>query len=62
MYCPEHGTVVHCPECLDTITDEEIEYIASEMSQQDWNDLRFKEVYRKAFIDGCRYFRNNYGA
>lgn len=37
-------------------TIEEIEHIACEMSQQDWNDLRFSDVYYKAFIDGAKYF------
>ena len=37
-------------------TLEDIEHIASEMCQQDWNDLRFQEVYRKAFIEGAKWF------
>ena len=56
MYCDEHGTLDYCPEC-SKVSDEEIEQIAEEMSQQDWSDLRFKEVYRKAFIEGAKYFR-----
>ena len=56
MYCDEHGTLDYCPEC-SKVSDEEIEHIAEEMSQQDWSDLRFKEVYRKAFIEGAKYFR-----
>lgn len=34
---------------------EDLEHVASESSQQDWNDIRFAEVYRKAFIEGGRY-------
>ena len=56
MYCDEHGTLDYCPECSKA-SDEEIEHVAEEMSQQDWSDLRFKEVYIKAFIDGAKYFR-----
>ena len=35
---------------------EEIEHIAGEMSQQDWNDLRFQDVYYEAFIEGAKFF------
>lgn len=34
---------------------EDLEHVASESSQQDWSDIRFAEVYRKAFIEGGRY-------
>lgn len=40
--------------------DLDIEHIACEESQQDWNDLRFKEIYRKAFIDGAKYAEEEY--
>lgn len=33
----------------------DLEHVASEECQQDWADFRFKDVYRKAFIDGGRH-------
>lgn len=31
---------------------EELKHLASEESQQDWNRLEYRDIYRKAFIDG----------
>ena len=39
-------------------TKSEIEHIAAEMCQQDWNDLRFQDVYYRAFIEGASYFNS----
>lgn len=41
-----------------SVTDEEIEHVACEESQQDWNDLRYKNVYKSAFIDGAKWMRD----
>lgn len=41
-------------------THEELEHIACEMSQQDWNDLRFADVYYKAFVEGGKWFMRSY--
>lgn len=41
-------------------TYEELEHIASEMSQQDWSDLRFADVYYDAFVAGGKWFMRSY--
>lgn len=41
-------------------TYEELEHIACEMSQQDWNDLRFADVYYKAFVEGGKWFMRSH--
>ena len=37
------------------VSVEELEHVAQECSQQDWNDLRFRNVYLNGFIDGATY-------
>jgi len=37
------------------LTKQEVEHVACEESQQDWNRLEYKEIYRKAFIDGANF-------
>lgn len=37
------------------VSVEELEHVAQECSQQDWNDLRFRDVYLNGFIDGATY-------
>lgn len=41
-------------------TYEELEHIACEMSQQDWSDLRFADVYYDAFVAGGKWFIHQY--
>ena len=36
-------------------SDDQINFVAGEESQKDWNDLRYKEVYEEGFIDGARW-------
>lgn len=36
----------------------DIEHIACEESQQDWSRLEYKDIYRKAFIDGAKYVKS----
>ena len=40
---------------MPDLTKDEIEHVACECSQQDWNRLEYKEIYRKAFIDGANF-------
>ena len=35
--------------------EEDLDHIASEESQKDWNNLAFGRVYEKAFKDGANY-------
>jgi hypothetical protein len=37
------------------VSDAEIEQVAADESQQDWNDLRYAAIYREAFIDGAKW-------
>ena len=39
--------------------DSDIDQVACDEMQQDWNDLRFREVYRQAFVDGATWMRQN---
>ncbi len=39
-------------------TDEEINQVACDEMQQDWNDIRFQKVYKDGFIDGATWYRN----
>ena len=38
-----------------SLSKEELEHVACELSQQDWSRLEYKEIYRKAFIDGANF-------
>ena len=42
-------------------TDCEIERIASEEAQQDWDCLRYAKIYKTAFIDGAKWMRDEAG-
>jgi DNA repair exonuclease SbcCD ATPase subunit len=33
----------------------DLNHVASEECQQDWNDIRYRDIYRQAFIDGGEY-------
>jgi len=39
------------------VTDNEIDQVACDEMQQDWNDLRFQKVYKEGFIDGAKWIR-----
>jgi hypothetical protein len=39
----------------DNILLSEIEQVAADECQQDWNDHRFAAIYREAFIDGAKW-------
>lgn len=47
-------------ETKQVITDEEIEQIASDEMQQDWNDLKFENVYRTGFVDGAKMVKRRH--
>ena len=40
------------------ISKYEIEQVAEDECQQDWNRLEYKEVYRNGFIDGAEWINN----
>jgi hypothetical protein len=50
-------SVTRCCETLPSL--KELEFIASEESQQDWNDLRFKQVYKDGFNSCAMYIHNS---
>lgn len=37
--------------------NKEIDFIAIEESQQDWNDIRHQKVFVDAFIQGAKYMK-----
>jgi len=39
-------------------SEEEINFIANEESQQDWNNLIYKSVYIEGFKDCAKYIKN----
>ena len=43
---------------MKTITDSEIELFISEESQQDWNDLAFRNIYKEGMRTGIRWYRS----
>ena len=43
---------------MEMITDKEIEQVADDEKQKDWDDLRYAEIYRNAFIDGAKWLRS----
>ena len=44
-------------EAKDQVSDEAIDIIAHDEAQQDWNDLKFKPVYKEGYIKGFRECR-----
>jgi hypothetical protein len=38
--------------------DEEIEQVASDEMQSDWNALEYAKIYREGFIDGAKWMRD----
>ncbi len=46
-----------CIVMLSAPVKEEVILVANDESQQDWSDLRYKEIYEKAFIEGAEYMR-----
>ena len=53
--------VFTCGECSQGSsipTDEEIEQVACDEMQQDWNDLAYQRVYHIGFSNGAKWFKN----
>jgi len=42
----------------EIISDEEIEQVACDEMQQDWNDLAYQKVYKDGFVDGAEWMRD----
>ena len=41
----------------EAVGDAEIQQVAIDEAQQDWNDLRFKEVFRDGFVNGAKWMK-----
>jgi hypothetical protein len=39
------------------VSDKEIEQVADDEKQKDWNDLKYQDVYRDGFIDGAHWMQ-----
>ena len=39
------------------ITDKEINQVADDEKQKDWNELRYADIYKDGFIDGAKWAR-----
>jgi len=46
------------PKQLDRISDEEIEQVATDECQGDWNDLKYEKIAKEYFIKGAEWHRN----
>ncbi len=40
------------------ITDKEINQVADDEKQKDWNELRYADIYKDAFVDGAKWARS----
>lgn len=43
------------------ITDKEINQVADDEKQKDWNDLKYADIYKDGFIDGAKWMQMRAG-
>ncbi len=58
LKCIEEGIKSFAEHQNNLPSDEEIRQVAADECQQDWNDLRFKDVYYNGFMDCAKWLKS----